>query len=60
MLQKAKQMVNEGVKTVWSVEPYSQSVFVNTSDKETLFHAEIVNSDGIIVDFSKIFLLQVD
>jgi Uma2 family endonuclease len=60
MLQKAKQMVNEGVKTVWSVEPYSQSVFVTTSDSETLFHAEIVNSDGIIVDFSKIFLLQVD
>jgi Uma2 family endonuclease len=37
MLQKAKQMVNEGVKTVWSVEPYSQSVFVNTSERETYF-----------------------
>ena len=60
MLQKAKQMINEGVKTVWSVEPYSQSVFVNTSEREMLFHAEIVNSDGVIVDFSKIFLLQVD
>jgi Uma2 family endonuclease len=60
MLQKAKQMVNEGVKTVWSVEPYSQSVFITTNEDETLFHAETVNSDGIIVDFSKIFLLQVD
>ena len=59
MLQKAKQMVNEGVKTVWSVEPYSQSVFINTNYKETLFKAEIVNSDGIFVDFSKIFLLHV-
>lgn len=59
-LQKAKQMVNEGVKTVWSVEPYSQSVFVNCLDKEMLFHAEVVNSDSIIVDFSKIFILQVD
>ena len=60
MLQKARQMVNEGVKTVWSVEPCSQSVFSTTSDGKTLFNAEIVNSDGIIVDFSKIFLLQVD
>jgi hypothetical protein len=43
------------------VEPYSQSFFVNTSDREMLFHAEeIVNSDGVIVDFSNIFLLQVD
>jgi Uma2 family endonuclease len=60
MLQKAKQMVNEGVKIVWSVEPYSQSVFVTTSENEALFHAEMVNSDGISVDFSKIFLLQID
>ena len=60
MLQKAKQMVNEGIKTVWSVEPYSQSVFVNTRERETLFHAEKVNSDNIIVDFAKIFILQVD
>ena len=60
MLQKAKQMVNEGVKIVWSVEPYSQSVFVTTSESEALFHAEMVNSDGISVDFSKIFLLQID
>jgi hypothetical protein len=53
-------MINEGIQTVWSVEPYSQSIFVNTSEREMLFHAEIVNSDGVIVDFSKIFLLQVD
>jgi Uma2 family endonuclease len=60
MLQKAKQMVNEGVKIVWSVEPYSQSVFVTTSERNALFHAEMVNSEGISVDFSKIFLLQID
>ncbi len=58
MLQKAKQMVNEGVKTVWLVEPYSQSVFVNTIDREMLFHAEVVNTNGVIVDFSKIFVFQ--
>ncbi len=55
MLQKAKQLVSEGVKTVWTVEPYSQTVFVTTVDQETLFHAEIVKSEGIEVDFAKIF-----
>ena len=55
MLQKAKQLVSEGVKTVWTVESYSQTVFVTTIDKETLFHEEIVESEGIRVDFSKIF-----
>ena len=55
MLQKAKQLVSEGVKTVWTVESYSQTVFVTSIDKETLFHEEIVESEGIRVDFSKIF-----
>ncbi|CAD5910235.1 Uma2 family endonuclease [Planktothrix agardhii] len=55
MLQKAQLLVSEGVKTVWTVEPYSQTVFVTTVDKETLFHGEIVESEGIRVDFSQIF-----
>lgn len=55
MLAKAKQLVSEGVKTVWTVEPYSQTVFVTTIDKETLFHEEIVESEGIRIDFSQIF-----
>ncbi|KKI98501.1 Uma2 family endonuclease [Prochlorothrix hollandica] len=55
MLQKAKQLVGEGVKIVWTVEPYSQTVFVTTVAQETLFHSEIVKNDGIEVDFAKIF-----
>ena len=55
MLQKAKQLVSEGVKIVWTVEPYSQTVFVTTVAQETLFHSVIVKSEGIEVDFAKIF-----
>lgn len=55
MLQKAKQLVSAGVETVWVVEPYSHTVFVITVDSETLFHSKIVESEGIVVDFSKVF-----
>ena len=55
MLQKAHQLVDEGVKVVWTVEPYSRTVFVTTPDEETLFHEEVIENEGIKIDFSKIF-----
>jgi Uma2 family endonuclease len=55
MLQKATQLVNEGVKVVWTVEPYSRTVFVTTQSGETLFHEELIENEGIQVDFSKVF-----
>lgn len=55
MLQKATQLVNEGVKVVWTVEPYSRTVFVTTQKGEALFHEELVENEGIQVDFSKVF-----
>ncbi|CDI00838.1 conserved hypothetical protein [Candidatus Competibacter denitrificans Run_A_D11] len=55
MLQKATQLVNEGVKVVWTVEPYSRTVFVTTQNGETLFHEELIENEGIQVDFSKFF-----
>lgn len=55
MLQKATQLVNEGVKVVWTVEPYSRTVFVTTQNSETLFHEELIENEGIQVDFSKVF-----
>lgn len=56
MLQKAKQLVREGVKATWTVEPYSRTVFVTTIDRETLFHEEVIESEGVQVDFSRIFV----
>ncbi|MFO1428886.1 MAG: Uma2 family endonuclease [Candidatus Competibacteraceae bacterium] len=55
MLEKATQLIKAGVKTVWTVEPYSRSVFVTTPTEEQLFHGEKVESEGIKVDFSKVF-----
>lgn len=55
MLAKALQLVQGGVKSVWTVEPHSQSVFVTTATQEALFHREVVKSEGIQVDFAKVF-----
>lgn len=55
MLQKATQLVSEGVKVVWTVEPYSRTVFVTTQSDETLFHEEVIENEGVQVDFSKVF-----
>ena len=55
MLQKATQMVQSGVPMVWTVEPYSRSVFVTTPEEETVIHEDVLERAGIHVDFSQIF-----
>ena len=55
MLQKATQLVAEGIKVVWTVEPYSRTVFVTTNEGEALFHEQVIESGGIKVDFAKVF-----
>ncbi|HAO19311.1 MAG: hypothetical protein BWK80_07035 [Desulfobacteraceae bacterium IS3] len=56
MIEKAKLLVRSGVRAVWTIEPYGRSIFVSNSDGEKLFHEEVVESEGIRVDFSKIFM----
>ncbi len=56
MIEKAKLLVRSGVRAVWTIEPYGRSIFVSGSDGEKLFHEEVVESEGITVDFSKIFM----
>jgi Uma2 family endonuclease len=55
MLAKALLLIQGGIQTVWTVEPHSQSVFVTTATQEALFHREVVESEGITVDFSNVF-----
>ena len=55
LLEKAAQLVDAGVKAVWTIEPHSQSVFVTTSSEEKLFHGEVVENEAIKVDFAKVF-----
>ena len=56
MLAKAKTLLKAGVKVVWTVEPYGRSIFVSTGQSERLFHEEPVESEGIRVDFSQVFI----
>lgn len=55
LLEKAEQLVKAGIKSVWTVEPHSRSVFVMTQAEEKLFHSELVENEGIRVDFAKVF-----
>ncbi len=56
MLEKAKVLVKAGIRVVWTVEPYGRSIFVSTGQGEQLFHEEPVESEGVKVDFSEIFV----
>lgn len=58
MLQKAAQLIQAGVPMVWTVEPYSRSVFVTTSHEESVVHEERLERTGIQVDFAQIFMKQ--
>ena len=58
LLEKAAQLIQAGVKAVWTIEPHSRSVFVTTSSEEKLFHDGIVEDEEIQVDFAKVFCQQ--
>jgi len=55
ILEKSKLLVNSGIKTVWTIEPYGRSIFVVSSKDKQLFHEDIIESEGIKVDFKKVF-----
>ncbi len=55
ILEKSKVLVDSGVKTVWTVEPYGRSIFVVNKKGKQLFHEDVVESEGIKVDFTKVF-----
>ena len=55
ILDKAKLLVKSGVKTLWIIEPYGRSIFVLDHTGQHLFHEEVVASEGVQVDFAKVF-----
>jgi len=55
LLEKARLLTNSGAKTVWTIEPFSHSIWVTTEKETRLFHNTIIESEGIKVDFQKIF-----
>jgi Uma2 family endonuclease len=55
ILEKSERMVKAGIKAVWTVEPYTRTIFVTTTQGERIFYNQEVESEGIKVDFRKIF-----
>lgn len=55
LLEKAQLLVMNGVKAVWTIEPFTNSIFVTTKQGEIMFHNQAVESEGVTVDFRKIF-----
>ena len=49
LLEKAAQLIQAGIKSVWTVEPHSRSVFVTTASEVKLFHDAIVENEDIQV-----------
>ncbi|WP_417912471.1 Uma2 family endonuclease [Candidatus Electronema sp. TJ] len=58
MLDSAKLLLKAWVKAVWIVEPYARSVFVLSGKEQRLFHQELVETEGIRVDFAKVFFVE--
>ena len=55
LLEKARKMIKSGVQAVWTIEPFGQTIFVTTTNGEKIVHNQTVESEGIKVDFKKIF-----
>ncbi len=56
LLTKAKLLVRQGVKAVWTVEPFSNTVFVTDKVGEKRLHNQEVESENIKIDFRQIFV----
>ena len=55
LLIKADILVQNGVKAVWTIEPFTNTIFVTTKGSEEKFTSQEIESEGIKVDFRKIF-----
>lgn len=59
LLEKARLLSNSGAKAVWTIEPFSHSIWVTTENGTQLFHNTTVESEEIKVDFQKIFGMDI-
>ncbi|WP_017711493.1 Uma2 family endonuclease [Prochlorothrix hollandica] len=57
LLEKAERLVQAGVATVWTVEPYTRSIFVTNAQGETVIYNAPVSFNDITIDFQQIFSL---
>lgn len=55
LLEKADRMIQAGIQSVWTVEPYSQTIFVTTAQGVERVYNQAVEFEAVKVDFQKIF-----
>ena len=55
LLDKSKVLVNHNVKAVWTIEPFTNTIFVTTPSGIQKFPSQVIESEGIKIDFQKIF-----
>jgi Uma2 family endonuclease len=55
LLEKSKLLVQHNVKAVWTIEPFTNTIFVTTPSGIQKFPSQLIESEGIQVDFKKIF-----
>lgn len=55
VLDKAVVLTQASVKAVWGIEPYGRTIFVTTSEQQQILHKPVVETEGIAVDFAKIW-----
>jgi Uma2 family endonuclease len=55
LLEKAERMIQAEIKSVWTVEPYSQTIFVTTMQGVERIYNQAIEFEAVKVDFQKIF-----
>jgi Uma2 family endonuclease len=55
LLEKAEMLILNGIKSVWTVEPFTNTIFVTDSKGTKKASLQLIESEGITVDFQKIF-----
>jgi Uma2 family endonuclease len=55
LLEKAETLIAHGIQTVWTIEPFTNTIFVTTASGVQKFPSQELESNGVKVDFKKIF-----
>jgi Uma2 family endonuclease len=55
LIEKSQLLIDNGVKAVWTIEPFTNTVMVTTKEGIKRFHNQEIENEGIQVDFSRIF-----
>ncbi|CAN2039004.1 putative restriction endonuclease domain-containing protein [Candidatus Magnetomoraceae bacterium gMMP-15] len=58
LMEKAEDFLNAGIPAVWVVESYAKTIIVLTKENKRTVHCDVVETEGVQVDFSAIFNLN--